>query len=194
MKQSLIAAALALALVSTAAIAKGGPDGRAGARGDHGPRGSIAGLDSNHDGRIDRAEFAAGEARRAERAAAREAGAPDRAAKAAGSRGDRAGKPAGARPERQAPPTFDQLDANKDGYIVRREVEAWHERMRPQREAAAARAQAERFTAADLDGDGRLSRIEAGEAMPRLASRFAWLDDNRDGFLSPQELRGPARR
>ena len=38
------------------------------------------------------------------------------------------------------------------------------------------------------DKDGKLSRIEVDEKMPRLAKRFAWMDDNRDGFLSRAEL------
>ena len=51
----------------------------------------------------------------------------------------------------------------------------------------------ERFAAADLNGDGKLSRVEVDEKMPRLSSRFAWMDDNRDGFLSSDELR-PMKR
>ena len=54
-------------------------------------------------------------------------------------------------------------------------------------------AEHEAFAAADLNGDGRLSRVEADEKMPRLAARFAWLDDNRDGFLSRDEAQ-PRRR
>ena len=46
----------------------------------------------------------------------------------------------------------------------------------------------ERFAAADLNGDGKLSRVEVGEKMPRLAERFAWVDENGDGFLSREEL------
>ena len=44
------------------------------------------------------------------------------------------------------------------------------------------------FREADLNGDGKLSRVEVSETMPRLAERFAWLDENRDGFLSREEL------
>ena len=47
----------------------------------------------------------------------------------------------------------------------------------------------ERFSAADLNGDGRLSRVEVDEKMPRIASRFAWLDENGDGVLERNELR-----
>ena len=44
------------------------------------------------------------------------------------------------------------------------------------------------WDAGDTDGDGKLSRVEVSETMPRLAERFAWLDENRDGFLSREEL------
>ena len=88
---------------------------------------------------------------------------------------------------------FAEIDANKDGYLVRAEVRAWHERMRPQREAEREKRAADFFTKADLDHDGRLSKVEASEAMPRMAQGFAWMDDNRDGFLSREELH-PRRR
>lgn len=84
---------------------------------------------------------------------------------------------------------FDAIDANNDGYIVRSELRAWHERQRPQREAEMRQRFDERFAAADLNGDGKLSRVEVTEKMPHLVERFAWLDDNRDGFLSREELR-----
>ena len=51
-----------------------------------------------------------------------------------------------------------------------------------------------KFAEADLNKDGKLSRIEVDEKMPRLAKRFAWMDDNRDGFLSRAELQPPTRR
>ena len=52
----------------------------------------------------------------------------------------------------------------------------------------------QRFAEADLNRDGRLSRIEVDEKMPRLGARFAWLDENRDGFLSRAELQPAPRR
>jgi Ca2+-binding EF-hand superfamily protein len=85
---------------------------------------------------------------------------------------------------------FAAIDANNDGYLVRTELRAWYERMRPQREAERTQRFNARFTAADLNRDGKLSRVEVGEKMPRLAGRFAWMDDNKDGFLSQEELRG----
>lgn len=83
---------------------------------------------------------------------------------------------------------FAAIDANRDGYIVRSELRAYHERMRPQREAKMRQKFEERFAAADLNRDGKLSRTEVAEKMPRMAKRFAWMDDNRDGFLSRSEM------
>jgi Ca2+-binding EF-hand superfamily protein len=68
-------------------------------------------------------------------------------------------------------------------------VRAYHERTRPQREAKFAERSAERFAQADINKDGKLSRLEVGEKMPRVDKSFAWMDENRDGFLSQQELR-----
>lgn len=83
---------------------------------------------------------------------------------------------------------FAAIDTNKDGHLVRGEVAAWHERQRPQREAEMRKRFEGKFAEADLNKDGKLSRIEVDEKMPRLAKRFAWMDDNRDGFLSRAEL------
>jgi len=88
---------------------------------------------------------------------------------------------------------FAAIDANKDGYLVRSEINAWHEKQRPLREAEMRKRFDERFAAADLNGDGKLSRVEVDEKMPRIAKSFAWLDENRDGFLSRAELQPPKR-
>ena len=84
---------------------------------------------------------------------------------------------------------FDAIDANRDGYLVRAEIRAWHAQQMKQRRAGMEKRFEERFAAADLNGDGKLSRVEVDEKMPRLSPRFAWMDDNRDGFLSRDELR-----
>ena len=89
---------------------------------------------------------------------------------------------------RRQTPTFEALDANRDGYIVRSEARAYYERMRPQREAERKARFEQRFTEADLNRDGKLGRAEVSENMPRMADRFAWLDENRDGFLTRAEL------
>ena len=46
----------------------------------------------------------------------------------------------------------------------------------------------ERLRAADTNGDGLISRAEAA-ALPRLAQHFDAIDANRDGQVSPEELR-----
>lgn len=138
-------------------------------RGHGGRHGGIERADADGDGRISRAELETAEA-----------------ARISGERGsgDRRG----------LLDDFDAIDANKDGYLVRGELRAWHERMRPQREAEHARRANERFTGADLNRDGRLSRVEVEEKMPHMAERFAWMDENRDGFLSQAEMKPQHRR
>jgi Ca2+-binding EF-hand superfamily protein len=84
---------------------------------------------------------------------------------------------------------FAEIDGNHDGYLVRSELTAYHARMRPQRVAEHARRFDEHFVAADLNRDGKLSRVEVSEKMPRLTQGFAWMDENHDGFLSREELR-----
>lgn len=56
--------------------------------------------------------------------------------------------------------------------------------------AAPARHQAlmQRLAAADVNGDGMLSREEAA-ALPKLAAHFDQVDANHDGFITREELR-----
>lgn len=89
---------------------------------------------------------------------------------------------------------FAAVDANKDGYLVRSELRAYHDKLRPQREAERAKRFDEQFAAADLNRDGKLSRVEVDEKMPRMQERFAWIDENRDGFLSRAELQAGRKR
>ncbi|CAN5708384.1 EF-hand domain-containing protein [soil metagenome] len=140
-----------------------------GKRGGHGGHGGIEKLDANKDGRISRAEL--------QQAAS--------AATAAGKQWN---------PATRLLENFSAIDSNRDGYLVRSEITAWHERMRPQREAERSARFNAMFEAADLNRDGRLSRVEVAEKMPRLAERFDWLDENKDGFLSREELRGARTR
>ena len=83
---------------------------------------------------------------------------------------------------------FADIDTNRDGYIVRSELTRYHERMRPVHEAERAKRAEERFVAADLNRDGKLSRVEVSEKMPRLADSFAFMDEDRDGFLTRADL------
>ena len=46
----------------------------------------------------------------------------------------------------------------------------------------------ERWKAADKNGDGKLSREEAA-ALPRIAKHFDEIDANKDGFITPEELK-----
>jgi Ca2+-binding EF-hand superfamily protein len=141
----------------------------------HRGHGGLERADADNDGRISRAEF---DKARAEREA-RIAQNPERAAK----RG------------KHAPVDFAAIDTNRDGYIVRTELQAYHERMRPQREAERQARFDQRFKDADINKDGKLSRVEVDEKMGRMSDRFAWMDDNKDGFLSRAELSaGRARR
>ena len=46
----------------------------------------------------------------------------------------------------------------------------------------------ERFSAADTDGDGYISRDEAEKGLPRIAAHFDDADSNHDGKLSKDEI------
>ncbi len=81
---------------------------------------------------------------------------------------------------------FADADTNKDGVLSQEEMrarhKAMHEKMRGQMQ--------EHWKAADKDGDGALSRAEVDAAqMPRLSRDFDQLDANRDGKLTPEEMR-----
>ncbi len=89
---------------------------------------------------------------------------------------------------------FDAIDRNRDGFVVRSELRSYHERMRPQREAEEAKRAEERFAAADLNHDGKLSRVEVSEKMPRLSRSFAFMDEDRDGYLTRDDLKPMPRR
>lgn len=89
---------------------------------------------------------------------------------------------------------FDQADRNRDGYLVHRELRAAAEQRRNEHAATRRQSREAKFTAADADRDGKLSRAEVETHMPRLARAFAFLDEDRDGFLTRTELQPAPHR
>ena len=59
---------------------------------------------------------------------------------------------------------------------------------RPDRAEMAAKF-AERFKAADKDGDGTLTRAEAEAGMPRLAKHFDQIDSTKTGRITQEQVR-----
>jgi hypothetical protein len=51
-----------------------------------------------------------------------------------------------------------------------------------------------RFKAADHDGDGRLTREEAEQGMPRIARKFDELDTGKQGYLTLEQVKAAAAR
>lgn len=60
----------------------------------------------------------------------------------------------------------------------------------PEHRAQMAQQMAERFKAADKDGDGALTRAEAEAGMPRLAKRFDDIDTAKTGKITLEQIRG----
>ncbi len=86
-------------------------------------------------------------------------------------------------PGDRQPATFQELDADGNGEITKAELEAHRN---------------QRFTAADSDGDGKLSVEEMqnaaqAKAADRTNKMFEKYDANQDGFLSEDELPKPRR-
>lgn len=77
---------------------------------------------------------------------------------------------------------FDKIDTNHDGFLTRDELEAAHQAM--------ARAH---WAKIDTDGDGRISRAEAQANAPKLYEHFDEVDTNKDGFITPDEMKAAMR-
>jgi Ca2+-binding EF-hand superfamily protein len=80
---------------------------------------------------------------------------------------------------------FDKLDANKDGYVTREEMN----QARETRRGHLREKSEEHFKSVDANGDGQLSLDEVQAKSPRLAERFSTLDKDKNGLLSKEELR-----
>jgi len=81
---------------------------------------------------------------------------------------------------------FKEADTNKDGFISKEEMQAHHKAMHENR----GEMMRDKWKAADKDGDGALSRAEVDAAkMPMMARDFDKLDKNKDGKLTPDEMR-----
>lgn len=79
---------------------------------------------------------------------------------------------------------FDEIDTSQDGLLSKEEIEAWAAQVREQMQAR----RQERFAAADVDGDGALSREEARVGAPHLYEHFDFLDLDGNGLLTLAEL------
>ncbi|MBZ4039685.1 hypothetical protein [Novilysobacter selenitireducens] len=88
---------------------------------------------------------------------------------------------------------FDATDANRDGYLVRSELMAAAEARRAEWKSRHAERMQQNFIEADADKDGRLSRAEVESGMPRMAKMFAFMDEDRDGYLRLVDLQHARR-
>ncbi len=85
---------------------------------------------------------------------------------------------------------FAEADTNKDGFVSKEEMEAHHKAMHDKMRGAMRDRMQERWKAADKDGDGSLSKAEVDAAkMTHLSRDFDKLDKNKDGKLTPDEIR-----
>jgi len=89
---------------------------------------------------------------------------------------------------------FATIDRNRDGYLVRSELQAHMEQRRKEGRAKHQQRFEQKFTEADRNRDGRLSLAEVQTSMPELAERFAFYDENRDGYLTKADLQPRGRR
>ncbi len=94
---------------------------------------------------------------------------------------------------------FGELDANKDGYASKAEIETAEARAIEARKARALKQREASFRRMDKDKNGSVSLQEFHAAMealperkPDATARLNRLDSNKDGRISMIEHRGPA--
>jgi hypothetical protein len=85
---------------------------------------------------------------------------------------------------------FDKLDTDKDGYVTTEEIKQARETRKHDFKEKAE----ERFKAADMNGDGQLSLDEVQAKNPKMAERFAELDKDKNGYLTPSEMARPRHK
>lgn len=79
---------------------------------------------------------------------------------------------------------FKEMDANKDGKVTPEEMEALHKKMMDKCKPR----MGDRFDEVDINHDGQLSKEEAEIGMPMLYEHFDEIDTNKDGKLSKDEI------
>lgn len=89
---------------------------------------------------------------------------------------------------------FARIDRNHDGYLVRSELQAEREQRRAEFAAKHTERFEQKFKQADSNQDGRLSRAEFEAGWPQRAKLFAFLDEDRDGYLVRADLAPQHRR
>ncbi len=77
---------------------------------------------------------------------------------------------------------FEFVDANGDGQVSLAELAQLRDRELVRQRVI------ERLRAADVNRDGKLDLAEAQVAFPGLAARFALLDRDGDGYLTPDDI------
>lgn len=81
---------------------------------------------------------------------------------------------------------FDAIDANRDGHVTTDELRAFHQARRGEHRG-------EMGKKLDANGDGKLSRDEVAN-HPKLVQEFDAIDADKDGLLSPEELKAARAR
>lgn len=78
---------------------------------------------------------------------------------------------------------FKLMDTDKDGFITKEDVRDWAEHAQ------------EKFKDADTNNDGKLSREEVKQLFPNMNDEvFSRKDDDKDGFLTLEELKPKFRK